>query len=267
MVSQRGTIEGVILVRLDCNPLPARRYARLIAGRAEQMCGRYSLVTFYQDLAEEFELAEAAMLPQRFNIAPTQVVPVIRLCDSSDGFQRQLSNLRWGLIPHWAKDPSIGSKMINARSEEAATKPSFRVPLRRQRCLVPSTGFFEWQKVEGKTPRGFKKQPFYIRRRDEKLIAFGGLWDRWRDGDGSTIESFSILTTSPNELIRPLHDRMPVILQRSDYELWLDPKMQDPAKLNPLFSPFPESEMTAHPVSTRVNNTRFDDAACIQVAV
>ena len=229
------------------------------------MCGRYTLTAFQEQLAEEFELVEADLLRPRFNVAPTQFVPVVRLLDEKD--RRQLDELRWGLIPHWAKDSSIGSRMINARSEEASSKPAFRVPLRRQRCLVPCTGFFEWKELDETMTRGRKKQPFYIRRHDDRPMAFAGLWDRWERGDGKTIESFAILTTAPNGLIRPMHNRMPVIIRRADYELWLDPKIQDTERFKSLFAPFPDDELTAYPFSTQVNNTKFDDPACIKAAV
>jgi len=224
------------------------------------MCGRYTLLAeFKHQLEEGFELMGLEPPGPRFNISPTQRAPVIRQLDNT----RQIDELRWGLIPHWAKDVTIGSRMINARSETAADKPSFRVPLRRQRCLVPASGFYEWQALEGPSAKGRKKQPYYIHRRDNGLLAFAGLWDRWQDKDGETIESFTILTTAPNELMRSLHDRMPVILGREAYDLWLDPSMQDAERLRPLLVPFPDDPLTAHPVSTRVNNVRFDDPSCI----
>lgn len=226
------------------------------------MCGRYTLVTFREQLAEEFELYEVELMRPRYNIAPTQTLPVIRVLSNDE--RRQLNELRWGLVPKWAKDPSIGSRMINARSEEAATKPSFRVPLRRQRCLVPSTGFFEWKLVGDEGSRRPKKQPYYIHRRDERVFAFAGLWDRWQGSDGCIVESYAILTTEPNELMRPLHKRMPVIVRPDDYALWLDPKMQDADRLRHLFSPFPSAELVACPVGTRVNSPAHDDTTCIQ---
>ncbi len=226
------------------------------------MCGRYTLATIQEQLAEEFDLIEVESLRPRYNIAPTQSVPVVRVL--GDNSTRRLEELRWGLVPHWAKDPSVGSRMINARSEEAATKPSFRVPLRRQRCLVPSTGFFEWKVGGDADSRRTKKQPYYFRRRDERVFAFAGMWDRWVGADGKPIETYTILTTSPNELIRSFHDRMPVIVARDQYGLWLDPTVQDVDRLRPLFDPFPAGDMVAYPVSTHVNAPAHDDAECIR---
>lgn len=229
------------------------------------MCGRYTLVTGWDQLAEEFDLVHVEELRPRFNIAPTQVVPVVRV--HSERGVRRLDALRWGLIPFWAKDSGIGSRMINARSEEAADKPSFRTPLRQRRCLVPCSGFYEWKALDTDASRTkSRKQPYYIRRRDERVFAFAGLWDRWRGSDGAAIESFSILTTEPNELIRPFHNRMPVILGREDYDLWLDPDVQNVGRLQRLFRPFPLDELTVFPVGTRVNSPSNDDPSCVQPA-
>ena len=226
----------------------------------DSMCGRYTLTVQEPELAEEFDIS-LGDCPYfvRYNIAPTQNVPVIRIVEG----QRQLRPLRWGLVPHWAKDLKIGSRMINARSEEAASKPAFRSALRKQRCLVPCTGFFEWKAVAdgSKKPR---KQPYYIRRRDNRVFGLAGVWERWKAPDGALVESYSILTTSPNELVRSLHDRMPVILRRDDYDLWLDPAMQDASRLNPVFTPFAPTEMVATPVSTEVNSPTHDTPGCIQ---
>lgn len=227
------------------------------------MCGRYTLATVQEQLVEEFDLFETELIEPRFNIAPTQSAPVVRMIES--GSKRQLDSFRWGLIPHWAKDPSIGSRMINARSEGVEAKPAFRTPLRRQRCLVPCTGFYEWKKLEGGTRSRPRKQPYYIRRLDERVFAFAGLWDRWRAPGGETIESYAILTTEPNERVRPLHNRMPVIVAPGDYELWLDPTVQGVDPLKRLFQPYPSDELVAYAVGTQVNNPARDDASCIQV--
>lgn len=226
------------------------------------MCGRYTLVTHQEQLAEEFEILDVEAMLQRFNIAPTQMVPVVRV--AADTHARRLDMLRWGLIPHWAKDPSIGSRMINARSEGAAEKPAFRVPLRRRRCLLPSTGFYEWKPPPPGSARGSKKQPYYIRRADERVFAFAGLWDQWRDADGSAVESCTILTTAPNDLIRSLHDRMPLIVPREHYSLWLDPEVQEVEALTPVMRPFESAELVLYAVGTRVNKPTVDDPACIQ---
>lgn len=239
------------------------------------MCGRYTLISSEQELIEAFELAEGTglpALPPRFNVAPTQDVPVIRVVKQGEG--RGLHLMRWGLIPSWAKDASIGSRMINSRAETAAEKPSFRTALRRRRCLIPCSGFYEWQAVAGKGGEsdkggksgkaGQQKQPYYIRRRDGALMALAGLWERWCSPDGEEIESCTILTTEANELIRPLHDRMPVILRVEDFSLWLDPLMQDVRQLEPLLRPTPSEELTAYPVGRQVGNPRIDDSSCIE---
>jgi len=224
------------------------------------MCGRYSLAVSDEDLIRAFELSEPVSIDPRYNIAPTQQAPVVRRLESDA--RPRLEMMRWGLIPRWAKDDKIGDRMINARSETVAEKPSFKVPLRRQRCLVPATGFYEWKAV-GKTAQGKPaKQPYHIHRGDGALFAFAGLWDRWCDPDGETIESYTILTTEPNKLMSTLHNRMPVILGPSDYPLWLDPLVQEPERLIPLLAPAPE-ELAAHPVSKYVNSPRNDSPDCL----
>jgi putative SOS response-associated peptidase YedK len=205
-------------------------------------------------LVEHFRVNALPDYVPRYNVAPTQQVGVVRQIDPN---QRQLAYMQWGLIPHWAKDPKIGSQMINARAETAAEKPAFRDAFRRRRCLVVADGFYEWKKTGGKT-----KQPYYIRMKDARPFGFAGLWERWGE-----LETCTILTTSPNELCAPLHDRMPVILGTSDYGRWLDPSQTDAAELQPLLAPYPADEMLAEPVSTRVNNVRNEDETCIAPAV
>lgn len=241
------------------------------------MCGRYTLTAVDEQLTREFDLAIDASWPlPRYNIAPTQTAPVVRVAD--DGATRRLALHRWGLIPFWAKDESIGHRTINARSEEAANKPSFREAMRRRRCLVPCTGFYEWKAAEtiaDKTPsgrggtksgrgKGAKKQPYYIRRNDECVFTLAGLWERWRSPGGESIDSYTILTTAPNWLIAPLHDRMPVILDRADYDLWLDTRVQDVAGVLPLLQPFPVDDLVAYPVGLGVNSPSNDNPLCIQ---
>jgi putative SOS response-associated peptidase YedK len=194
-------------------------------------------------------------LPPRYNVAPTQEAAVVRVV--APGEPRRLDLLRWGLIPYWAEDASIGNRMINARSESVAEKPAYRRSFRRQRCLIPTDGFYEWQKA------GKLKQPFHIRRKDRHPFAFAGLWERWRDPDKKLIDSFTILTTDANELIRPLHNRMPVIIDRKDFDLWLDPDAKDPAPLLALLVPAPVDGMETVPVSRAVNNPSHDAADCI----
>ncbi len=219
------------------------------------MCGRYHLTTPIEGLRQLFLFEELPNLAPRYNIAPTQAVPVIRR-GAEDG-RRHFALLRWGLIPSWAKDAGIGSRMINARAESVADKPAFRSAFRRRRCLVPADGFFEWQKREE------GKQPFRIARPDGGAFAFAGLWERWRDpaGDGP-VESFTIITTDANAQLRPIHERMPVILDPEAFDLWLDP--QAPLDgLQALLGPYREEGLIAIPISTRVNNVRFDDAAVL----
>ena len=168
------------------------------------MCGRFTLATVPEIVAEFFELAAVPDLSPRYNIAPTQPAPAILV--ASERPARRFSFLRWGLIPGWAKDPKIGNRMINACAETVAEKPAFRSAYRRRRCLVVSDGFYEWQKGPA------RKQPFYILMRDDRPFAFAGLWEHWEGEDGTTIDSCALLTTRPNDVLRPIHDRMPVIL-------------------------------------------------------
>ncbi len=219
------------------------------------MCGRYTLTATNEELAEVFALLDVPALEPRYNIAPTQNVPVVRVLETSR--PRLLHLLRWGLIPHWAKDPGIGSRMINARCESVDTKPAFREAFRRRRCLPLSDGFYEWKRL------GTKKQPYYIRRNDGQPFAFAGLWEHWQGPDETLIDSYTILTTEPNDLVEPLHNRMPVILSPQDYDLWLDPEVQDARRLKPLLRPCDSGEFVADPVGTRVNNSANDDPSCV----
>jgi len=190
----------------------------------------------------------------RYNIAPTQPVPIIRQNPKEP--RRELSVVRWGLIPSWAKDMSGAAMMINARSETAATKPAFRDPLANRRCLVPADGFYEWQ-------HGAKaKQPFCFEVNDGELFAFAGLWDRWKDPSGQWIKSCSILTTTPNAVTSPVHDRMPVILDPDNYDLWLDPGMNNVEAASELLKPFDARLMRCYPVNTQINQVANDDEEC-----
>ena len=212
------------------------------------MCGRYTITSPLQAILDMFEVdpVERPNLQPRYNVAPTQSAPVVRRAE--DG-TRSLSLLRWGLIPHWAKDAKIGARMINARSETVSTTPAFRDSYRKRRCLVVADGFFEWQR-EGRV-----RKPFLIGRADGGLMAFAGLWSRWRDPEGQELATFTILTTEANSLMTPIHDRMPVILRPDAYEAWLDPAGDPAAVLRPIEA----SEMTMRSVSDRVNNYRNDD--------
>ncbi len=220
------------------------------------MCGRFALDDDGTAVQQEFNLAETPQLAPRYNIAPTQ--PIAAVGQRADG-SRGLTHFTWGLIPSWAKDPSIGSKMINARAETVAEKPSFRASFQRRRCLVPMTGFYEWQKqADG------RKQPQYIHPTgDRKLFAVAGLWERWQSEDGSEILSCTLLTTTPNELVAPIHNRMPVIIAPSGYDTWLD-GAASPTAVSALLQPYDPAQMDYHPVSLTVNNPRHDDPLCIQ---
>lgn len=221
------------------------------------MCGRYTLSSAGDEIALLFDLSDIPSLPLRFNVAPTQEAAVVRV--TSPGGPRHLDLLKWGLVPYWAENPSIGNRMINARSESVADKPAYRWSFRKQRCLIATDGFYEWKK-EGKL-----KQPFHIRRKDRQPFAFAGLWARWKpkDGSGDPLDSFTILTTDSNDLIRPLHDRMPVILDRTNFDLWLDPQVEDRDRLQPLLVPYDGSVMETVPVSRVVNSPAYDQPDCI----
>jgi putative SOS response-associated peptidase YedK len=190
----------------------------------------------------------------RYNIAPTQSVPIIRQHPKEP--RRELSLVRWGLIPLWAKDASGAAGMINARSESATTKPAFRDALKCRRCLIPADGFYEWQR----TRTG--KQPYCFEVNDGELFAFAGLWERWKDPDGNWIKSCSILTTTPNAVTAAVHDRMPVILDPDNYDLWLDPGFSDAAAVSELLRPYDARLMRCYPVSTRINRAANDDEEC-----
>jgi putative SOS response-associated peptidase YedK len=216
------------------------------------MCGRFVLTTPADAIAAEFG-AEAGglVLTPRYNIAPMQEVVVVR---STDGVRR-LSVLRWGLIPAWAKDPSIASRMINARSETAASKPSFRDAMKKRRCIVPASGFYEWRK------EGTRKQPWYFRSRDpRRSLAIAAVWERWRDPEGQLVETCCLLTTGANAICAPVHDRMPVLLDPAGVERWLDASLTSADDLAELLTPAPEDRLGAHAVSTAVNSVRNDDA-------
>ena len=190
----------------------------------------------------------------RYNIAPTQNVPVVRQ-DPKESI-RELSLVRWGLIPSWSKDSSVAARMINARSETAATKPAFRDSLKSRRCLIPADGFYEWMRT------GKAKQPYCFEVNEGDLFAFAGIWDRWKDPSGNWIKTCSILTTTPNAVTSPVHDRMPVILGTDAYDLWLDPGMKDVIAATEQLKPYDARLMRCYPVSTRINSVANDDAEC-----
>jgi putative SOS response-associated peptidase YedK len=219
------------------------------------MCGRYRLSRKKQIIEEYFDcVSDEEDWSPRYNIAPTQSVPVLRQRPKNN--VRELSLLRWGLIPHWAKEPSIAMSTINAKSETAATKPAFRDPLRFRRCLIPADGLYEWKR----TARG--KQPYCFEVCGGELFAFAGLWDGWKDSTGQWIKTCSILTTTPNALTATVHDRMPVILHPDRYDLWLNPGMQNVAAIGELLKPYDAGSMRSYPVSTRINYVVNDDREC-----
>jgi len=214
------------------------------------MCGRFTLQIPPELLAEIFGLTEIPVYPSRYNIAPTQKVLAIRTV--ADNEHRELVSLKWGLIPSWAKDPSIGNRMINARAETVHEKPAFRNAIKHHRCIVPASGFFEWLH-EGSTAK-----PLYVRLKNGSPMCFAGIWEHWKSPEGEIVESCSILTTKSNKLIEPLHERMPVILHQQEFSLWLDREITDPEKLQHLYQPYPADLMEMYPVSSLVNRPRND---------
>lgn len=229
------------------------------------MCGRFVSASPPDEIARYFdaEPPEAALDPS-YNVAPTNDVYVVHV----DGSTRRVEPMHWGLVPHWAKDPSIGNKMINARAETLATKNAFKSPLAKRRCIIPADGFYEWMKVPGQK----QKQPMFIHRSDGEQFAFAGLWSVWRDpnaskeerqADGGTLHSCTIITGEPNDKVRPVHDRMPVMLPADTWETWLNPAIQDIEVATKLLVPAPSSFVDLHPVSTDVNNVRTRGAHLI----
>lgn len=216
------------------------------------MCGRYTLKTPVEALAKRFEVKDVSSVVPSYNIAPTQEVASVL----SENGVRALEMLHWGLIPSWADDPEIGSRMINARAETVPEKPSFRRAFRSRRCLILADGFYEWRKTGG------GKQPHYIRMEDGSPFALAGLWESWKNG--REIRSCAIITTEANEIVGEIHDRMPVILHPEDYDLWLDPDFDEKDPLTTLLKPYPASEMEAYPVSSYVNSPSNDDPGCVQ---
>jgi putative SOS response-associated peptidase YedK len=223
-------------------------------GEVISMCGRYTLSTPAGRLAEEFQLDSTVEIPPSYNVAPTQQVAAVL----EDEGGRRLEMLRWGLVPSWADDPEIGARMINARSETAPEKPSFRRAFRGRRCLIPADGFYEWKRENG------GKQPYYFHMQDGRPFAFAGLWESWEKGDG-TLRTCAILTTRANSVLEGVHDRMPVILPHDAYDAWLDPDA-DREELGELMIPYPEDDLETYPVSRFVNSPRNNDERCIEPA-
>jgi putative SOS response-associated peptidase YedK len=227
------------------------------------MCGRFTLRTQAAALVDQFGLPlfenAGNPTPPRYNIAPTQ--PALAVRTAVDSGRREPVMLRWGLIPSWSKDPAIGNRMINARAETVAEKPSFRRAFRSRRCLIPADGYYEWQKTGG------AKQPYFFHRPGDLPFAFAGLWEAWTDkaaAGGEPIESFTIITTEPNDMAAAIHNRMPAILEESAYDLWLDTEVQDADRLYSLLKPVDDDFLIADPVSTFVNKPTNDGPQCIE---
>lgn len=220
------------------------------------MCGRFtlSLPIGDWDYEAEFGVAFPQSFHPRYNIAPTQEILVI----VEDDGGRRVETMRWGLIPSWADDPKIGNRLINARAETVFEKPSFKRAAQHRRCLILADGFYEWQRQNG------HKVPHFIRLKSGRPFGFAGLWEAWRSPNGETIQSCAIVTTEANELLKPIHDRMPVIVPKDDESAWLDPKLADRTTLEAILTPYPPDEMEAYSVSTLVNAPGNDVAECIQ---
>jgi putative SOS response-associated peptidase YedK len=222
------------------------------------MCGRYTVTSSGQAIAETFGVDEAIELAPHYNVCPGQDVPVVRARHGDH--DRTLSLLRWGLVPWFVKQPGPAARLINARAETAPVSPAFREALRRRRCLLPADGFYEWQ--SSPVRRG-PRQPFYVHRADGRPLALAGLWERWKGADGARIESCTVLTTTPNELLGDVHDRMPVLLAPEAWPLWLDRDVQEVTRIAPLLVPAPAHDLVLTPVTTWVNDPKHDDARCI----
>lgn len=220
------------------------------------MCGRYTLTRPIRDIATHFEVAseEIEALEPRYNIAPGQDLPVVTRHSPN-----RLEVMKWGLVPSWAKDTKIGYQMINARAEGIEQKPAFRKPFRSQRCIIPATGFYEWQKINAK-----EKIPFYFSLRDEEIFGFAGLYDIYHDANGQKLKTYTIITTQANELVGQLHDRMPVILPKEAESVWLDSELHDPAPLLELLKPYSADLMQTFPVSTLVNKPQNEGPQLLQ---
>ena len=222
------------------------------------MCGRYVLKRKdLEALMKELGVADPRDFVSRYNIAPGTVIPAIRTAASTG---REAVGLQWGLVPSWAKEAGGGARLANARAEGIGAKPSFRDAFRKRRCVVPASGFYEWQTV------GRAKQPWYFARRDDRPLALAGLWETWRSPEGAVLETCSLITTAANAVVGAVHDRMPVILQGPGVDTWLDRALTDPEKLQPLLAPFPAGAMTAIAVSSRVSHVRNEGPACLEPA-
>ncbi|MGF1512759.1 MAG: SOS response-associated peptidase [Elainellaceae cyanobacterium] len=229
------------------------------------MCGRFTLTASAEIIADTFDLTAPPEVKPRYNIAPSQ--PVVAII-ASDSASREASYFRWGLVPFWAKDPKIGYRLINARSETVAEKPAFRQAFARRRCLIVADGFYEWQVKEGQK----QKQPFYFYPQDHQPFGFAGLWERWQSPEGEETLSCTILTGAANEVVEPVHHRMPIVIRREDYDQWLDAARWSqgtghgptPLELQDLIATSQLNNLVAHPVSTAVNSPRYDQPECVE---
>lgn len=222
------------------------------------MCGRFTLFAEYEDIMNRFDIEAAIeqdLYNPSFNIAPSHLV----LSVINDGTRNRLGYLRWGFVPSWAKDEKIGYKMINARAETLAEKPSFRQAFKHRRCLIIADSFYEWKKGTEKS-----KTPMRIKLKSDELFAMAGIWERWKSPEGNTLFSCSVITTTPNELMKDIHDRMPVILHKADEQAWLDPSLDDISKVSPLLKPLAANDMEAYQVSSLVNSPRNNSPNLIQ---
>ncbi len=222
------------------------------------MCGRFTSKAKPKEIEKEFKISipQDALFKPRYNIAPTQIIPAVL---EQDG-ERIINGLKWGLIPHWSKDDSFASKLINARAETLSEKSSFRDAFKKHRCIIPASGFYEWNKKSSGT-----KQPFYFYLKGKEVFGFAGLWEEWLDKEsGEQIETCTIITTEANKVLEPIHDRMPVILKPKNYEQWLDEKENDTDKLQKLLAPYPSAEMDSYKVSKSVNTPINDSPELIK---
>ncbi len=222
------------------------------------MCGRFTLTVAADAVADAFGVEKPGQLAPRYNIAPSQPVAIVRM--NADTARRELTLAQWGLVPFWAKDPSIGNRMINARAETVAEKPAYRAAFKRRRCLIPADGFYEWHKAGG------SKTPYLVRMGSGEVFGFAGLWESWTGPDGAELESCTIVTTEPNSLVKGIHNRMPAIVAPEAYDLWLDIRHHDAEGLSGLLRPCSSDAMNATPVSDWVNNPRHDDERCVEPA-
>ena len=218
------------------------------------MCGRFALSKSDRIDWAQFGVRRGPKLPPHWNLGPGRPIAVVRRADK----EAEAAMLRWGLIPFWAKDAGIGNRLANARAETAPEKPAFRAAFRKRRCLIPADGFYEWQAVAGST----KRQPWFIARQDGEVFALAGLWERWQPTEGEAVESCTVLTTAANALMRPIHDRMPVVIAPSDFTAWLSPTVE-PGTAQALMMPWTGDAWSAHRVSLRVNSPANDDAECV----